>query len=420
MNTTTQPPAPQATISRMFRRPVCIGIWSCFLCACGGDDVDSGTSTSDGDSCADLYDDGSVPVFELEIDPAELAALEADCSGNVKQYRPVTFKYGTEVVPAMVRLKGNWSWRCDKKQFLVSFNETDSKGRFHGLRKIVLDAAWYDPTLLAERLGASFMKRTGAPSSCVNNAKLIVNGTYYGVYANVERLDKEYLERHFPGSESDGNLYDGGQELRTNEDVGDVSRRDALFAAAGSLDDLVRLADLEQAVAVWAGLAMLPDVDSYWAGVEINYFLYDHPTRGFLWLPYDMDMTAPTGEFDSGASSVNIGLVERYVQANPFTYENPDWGKERLLQTVLSDVGWCSQFLQQLNSALAAYDVNLMSRDLDRWARQISAAVEEDPNKPFATSDHAAAVSTMKEFLSARRAYVESWLATAQCPVTDW
>ena len=44
-----------------------------------------------------------------------------------------------------------------------------------------------------------------------NNAKVTVNGQYYGVYTNVERLDKEYLQRNF--IEDDGNLYQGGAEL---------------------------------------------------------------------------------------------------------------------------------------------------------------------------------------------------------------
>ncbi len=147
--------------------------------------------------CSDVYDDDVLPTFGLEFTPQELEGLEQDCASNTKQYRPVTLEYGAERVPAMVRLKGNWSWRCDKMQFVISFNETDSKGRFHGLRKLVLDAAWYDPTLVGERLGASFLKRMGVTASCVNNAKLYINGDYYGVYSNVERLDKEYLDRRF-------------------------------------------------------------------------------------------------------------------------------------------------------------------------------------------------------------------------------
>lgn len=385
-----------------------------------GCDKEEPPAASDAKGCSDLYASDTLPTFEFELEQDQLEGLQADCASNTKQYRPVTFKFGSEVVPAMVRLKGNWSWRCDKMQFVVSFNEQDSKGRFHGLRKLVLDAAWYNPTLLAERLGASFLNRASTPSSCVNNAKLYINGAYYGVYANVERLDKEYLQRHFDGSEADGNLYDGGQELRTNEETADVSRRDALFAGAGSLDTIESMVDLDQALQVWAALATLPDVDSYWAGVDINYFLYDHPTRGFLWLPYDMDMTAPTGEFDPGSSSVDVGLVSRYVQADPFTYENPDWGKEELFRTVLSDEGWCNRFLHHLDAAMVAYDVAALQANLDRWGDQIAEAVAEDPHKHFTTADHENALDTMKQFLSARREFLQEWRATAQCPVREW
>lgn len=398
-----------------------LGLVGLVLAACGGQEASGAGSTIGwAKGCSELYADDLLPEFALEFEAGELEALEQDCQSNTQQYRPVTFKYGSESVPAMARLKGNWSWRCDKKQFVISFNEVDSKARFHGLRKIVLDAAWYDPTLLSERLGMTFLHRHGVPSSCVNNARLSINGEYYGVYSNVERLDKEYLQRHFPGDAADGNLYEGGQELHTNEEEGDVSRRDALFAAVDSVDELSQLADLDEAVKVWAGLALLPDVDSYWAGVEINYFLYDHPQHGFFWLPYDMDMTAPTGEFDSGSSSVAVGFVDRYIEADPFTYENPDWSKEPLFETVLSSQAWCERFLRYLEGALKAYDVELMQRDLDRWKGQIAAALEADPQRPFSFETHSQAIETMKEFLVRRRQFVSRWLQTAECPARGW
>lgn len=387
------------------------------LGGCGGTDPEESAAAFP-KPCSDIYAADLLPAFELEMAQVELAALERDCENRVKQYRPATFKYGDETAEVMVRLKGNWSWRCDKKQFVISFNEVDAKARFHGLRKLMLDAAWYEPTLFAERLGFDFLTRLGTHSSCVNNATLKVNGENYGLYSNVERLDKEYLQRHFSGSDADGNLYDGGEELETNEELGDVSRRDRLFSVSGSLDEIEQMSDLDQAIGVWAGLAMLPDIDSYWAGVEINYFLYDHPQRGFLWLPYDMDMTAPTGEFDDRSSSVELGLVERYVRADPFTYENPDWSKEQLFQTVLRDEARCSQFLAHLKDALQVYDVARMQGQLDEWARQVAGALAEDPN--LAPSEHAAAVATMKAFMVARREFVEAWLQTAACPVTAW
>lgn len=370
-------------------------------------------------ACSDIYDPNLLPEFGLDIAADQLALMEADCQDEIKQFRPAVFKYGSETVNAMVRLKGNWSFRCEKKQFLISFNETDSNGRFHGLRKIVLDAPWYDPTLLAERLGFSFMRRHGVPWSCVNNAKLRINGAYYGVYANVERVDKEYLQRHFPDAEADGNLYDGGVELRTNEAVNDVSRRDALMAAT-DVAGIDALADLDEVVKVWAGSAVLPDPDSYWAGVEINWYLYDHPSRGFLWFPYDMDLMMRQGTTNESTSTVEIGLVQDFVQASPFTYQNPDWGRETLYRTVLSDLHWCTRFLEELRHARAAYDVSSMSTELDTWAAQIADAVAQDPHKPFTNQNHQAALANLKAFMAARVAFIDGWLVSATCPVTRW
>ena len=355
-------------------------------------------------ACADIYDDGAVPTFELEIAPNELTAMQGDCEAKRKQYRPATFRYGSETRSVMVRLKGNWSWRCEKYQFLISFNEVDSKARFHGLRKIVLDAPWYDPTLLNERMAFSFVKRRGLPASCVNHAKLMLNGAYYGVYSNVERIDKEYLERQFPGTEADGNLYDGGVELRTNEDVNDTRRRDQLLASRdfASID---QLSDLEQMLRVWATEAVLPNPDSYWAGVDINYFLYDHPTRGFQHLPYDMDMAA------------RVDLGESLVKADPILYENRDWGRKPLYQTVLSNEATCRRFQTEIRSALDAYDPVELSANVARWATQISKHVADDPHKPYTFEQHQQGVTGLRAFFAKRKSFVESWLKTEHCPV---
>jgi hypothetical protein len=397
-----------------------------FLSGCGEGDA-GGAGGGAGNSavsypqaCSDLYDANLVPVFELEIAADQLALMEQDCEEELKEYRPATFRFGGETASVMVRLKGNWSWRCEKKQFLISFNEVDPNGRFHGLRKIVLDAPWYDPSVVAERLGFSFMRRHGAFASCVNHAKLMLNGAYYGVYSNVERIDKEYLQRNFPDAEAEGNLYDGGEELRTNEIRNDVSRRDALFDGAGNLATVDAMVDLDQAIHVWAGSAMLPDPDSYWAGVEINWYLYDHPTRGFLWFPYDMDLTMRQGAVDPGSSSVDIGVRDEFVRADPFTYENPAWGREELYTTVLENPATCQRFLDELRRARRAYDVALMSREVDTWSAQIADAVAQDPNKPFSNQDHEEAVATIKQFMIERAAFVDTWLQSATCPVTRW
>jgi hypothetical protein len=362
-------------------------------------------------ACADIYDPEVLPTFELVFTPQEWAGVQSDCSAHVQQYRPVQFVYGGETASAMVRLKGNWSWNCEKMQFVVSFNESDTKARFHGLRKVVLDAPWYDRTMMHERLAFPLFKERGLPYSCVNNAKLMVNGQYYGLYANVERLDKEYLQRHF--EQADGNLYEGGAELETNEDTGDTSDIEALNAAA-TVEEIAALVDLDQAVAEWATEAMLPAMDNYWAGVEINYFLYHHPSRGFLYLPYDLDIS-----FGDSAHPNGDLIWPDSVSADPITYQHPQWHKEDLAKKVLSDATWCGRFVEELKLARAAYNPTELAAQVDIWDAQIGQALADDPNKTFTTEGHKEAVAQLKAFFGKRAAFVDQWLASGDhCPAT--
>lgn len=382
----------------------------------GGDDTgaeDTGEEVEEvegwPEACPDLYDPDELPTFELEFTPNEWSGVMSDCYAGAQNYRPVSFTYAGETVEAHARLKGNWSWSCDKPQFVISFNEEDSTGRFHGLRKIMLDAPWYDRTVLHERLAFPLFKQLGLPYSCVNNAKLMINGDYFGLYANIERIDEEYLERNF--EEPDGNLYQGGVELKTNESVGDTSRLTALQGAK-TVEEIAALVDLDQAVAEWAAEAMLPAMDNYWAGVEINYYLYDHPSLGFVYLPYDLDLSFGDAAYTSGEL-----VWPNAVMSDPITYEHTGWQKEALVERVLADPEWCARFVEELVLARAAFSPTAMGADVDAWEAQIGDAVAEDPNKVFRTADHLAAVASLKSFLVERAEVVDAWLAEDDhCP----
>ncbi|MFO0746278.1 MAG: CotH kinase family protein [Myxococcota bacterium] len=353
--------------------------------------------------CADLYAQTLLPTFEIEMDPGEWSGMRDDCANGVQQYRPIIFHYGSQAVDAQVRLKGNWSWSCDKMQFVVSFNEVDPQARFHGLRKLVVDAPWYDPTVLRERLAMDMLRRHGAPYSCVNNARVVVNGEFYGLYANLERMDHEYLERHF--ADDDGNLYQAGQELKTNEDNPDRSDIDAYWAAS-DVDTFAALADLPHAVTVWAGEAMLPDLDGYWAGVDINWYIYHHPTRGLLYLTYDADI------------SFAENIWPEAVHVDPILWEHPGWKREPQYRMVMSDPSWCMAFEDALRHARTAYDVPLMQAQIDTWSAQIADAITDDPHKTFSLADHDTAVDQLRVFVAERAAFVDEWLASEHCPVT--
>ncbi len=360
-------------------------------------------------SCPELYDPDVLQTFELTFSDGEWRAVQSDCQSGLQNYRPMELTWNGETVAAEARLKGNWSWSCSKPQFVISFNESDPDGRFHGLRKVMLDAPWYDRTILHERLAFPLFEKRGLPYSCANSARVVVNGEYMGLYANVERIDHEYLERHF--EDPDGNLYQGGAELKTNEDIGDIADLQAL-QSAGAVEEIEALVDLEQAIAEWATEAMVPAMDNYWAGVEINYYLYDHPTRGFVYLPYDLDLSFGDSAYTDGSL-----VWPDTLTTDPITYEHNGWRKEQLFMTVLANRAWCERYVDEVALARAAYDVDEISGQLERWSEQIAEAVADDPNKPFSTSDHEDAIADLRRFLSDRAAFVDEWLAEdGHCP----
>ncbi|MSQ04030.1 MAG: hypothetical protein EXR71_19445 [Myxococcales bacterium] len=374
-----------------------------------GDTADTDVVDSWPGSCSSLYDPDVMQTFELTFTDPEWRGVMSDCQSGIQNYRPMELSWNGETVAAEARLKGNWSWSCSKPQFVISFNEVDPDGRFHGLRKLMLDAPWYDRTILHERLAFPLFQKRGLPYSCANSARLVVNGEYLGLYTNIERIDHEYLERHFEDPE--GNLYQGGAELKTNEDVGDIS--DLVFLqSAGTVEEIEALVDLNQAIAEWATEAMVPAMDNYWAGVEINYYLYDHPTRGFVYLPYDLDLS-----FGDSAYSDGSLVWPDTLRSDPITYEHNGWRKEPLFMTVLADRAWCERYVDEVALARAAFDPEEMAEQLRVWDEQIADAVAEDPNKPFSTRDHEGAVADLRRFLSDRAEFVDEWLAEGgHCP----
>lgn len=360
-------------------------------------------------ACPDLYDADVISEFDLGFDEAEWSGMQNDCRQGAQRYRPITLTHDGETVPAHARLKGNWSWNCDKLQFIVSFNEEDPDARFKGLRKLMFDAPWYDRTLLHERLAHPMFAERGLPYSCVNNARVSVNGEYYGLYANLERIDHEYLERNF--EEFEGNLYQGGAELKTNEDVGDTSRLQALRAAV-TVDEIAELVDLDQAVAEWAMEAMIPAMDNFWAGVEINYYLYDHPSRGFVYLPYDLDLS-----FGDGAYTDGTLVWPQSLTVDPITWEHSGWQKEALVETVLADVYWCERFVDELRAAREVYDPDTLLGRVDEWSAQIEDAYAEDPHAIYSLREHQEGLALLREFIPARADFVDEWLASGDhCP----
>jgi hypothetical protein len=354
--------------------------------------------------CASVYDQDILPEYSIEIDNEELQLMMFEynnfgynTAGELKPYHPlISFEYDGEVIEdAQIRLKGNpcCSWVTGEKlQFTMRFDGIDDGGRFQGLRHIALDGPWYDVSALRERLSHSYFRDDmGLPGSCANNARLVINGEFYGLYANIEFLDEELLERNFGnGGPDEGYLYkydytEGKWECKEGGDEDDLTAFNELYSL-NSPGAIIKGFDLETYFRHVAADATTPLADNYNIG-SINFAWYQHPDRGWMLLPWDHDYA-----------------FQYYSDWDPLVHES--WGDFQDHLTILkSHPDSYNHYVDALLEAYEAYDPEQLAARIDAWSAQIRPSVDEDPWVSVTEFD--SEVGWLRDFVYARKAYLD-------------
>jgi len=236
------------------------------------------------------------------------------------------YDYGTgrdTIQDVGFRLRGNTSRYAKKKSFKISFNEYVSGRRYQGVKKINLNGQHNDPTMIREKLFYDTWKKSGMVERRTSFVRVFVNQAYYGLYTNLEEMDKDWLQRVY--GEKSGNLYKctypadlvyegtdqqtykdipsssttGGRayDLQTNEEEDDYTDLVEFITALNQPVDVAFATMIAQKVNVDGLLkAFALDVasgnwDDYMYNKN-NYFLYHNSGTGkFEFITYDADNT---------------------------------------------------------------------------------------------------------------------------------
>jgi spore coat protein CotH len=372
----------------------------------------------DDEGCPGIYAQDILPTFELTVDPEiweqlrwewDNGAEQEDSGEDHNPYHPLTeFRYGEVVInDAEIRLKGNTTYWDpeDKMQFQIGFHRNDDHGHFLGQRRLAFDAATANIHMLRDRLSLAIMRDMGIDAPCANNARLVVNGEYYGLFTNLEKLDEIFLERVF--DDPTGDLWDRHSwELKTNEKSSNDSRLLALIEAE-TIEELETYLDVEQALQVFAAEAIIPNGDGPWAG-GLNFFLYDDPLRNkFVLLPWDLDgglerfNDPPDGEFPSNP--------------DPVVWEKEKTHGRPLYEFALADPEWFAYYIDSLDQQFeSGYAVAKLHARIDTWTAQIQEAVFADTNKWYSDEEYLAEVQDLHDHVQSRHEFMVEWLSCWQ------
>lgn len=263
-----------------------------------------------------FYDPAVVQAMHLEIAPEDLERLHRALPQRISV--PGVFRWGDQTLgPVGIRFRGNSSsmpHASHKRSFLVAFAEYRPGLRFLGLRHVALDNGVQFGGLFSEPLITEALRGVGVKASRCNHARVYLNGRPAGVYVNVERIDRSFLERRFPSADgplfkvdeggpgadfrylgSDPTLYrkaferKGGDPTRAFADLIEFIR--AVDTPTATLEDLEARLDVEAFLKTTAVLLLAGAFDQYTGWGPHNYYLYRNPADGrWTYLPWDLDV----------------------------------------------------------------------------------------------------------------------------------
>jgi hypothetical protein len=321
-----------------------------------------------------VYDDNRIVDFYLTFPPGQWEVLlKGGPPEDDSRWARCSFTFEGATIPeARCRRKGDPAgWRDElKPQIIVRFNFDNKQARFRGLRRLNLESYVGTDAPIRDRLGMWVMRESGVDAPRANHARVFKDGQLLGLYQNIEALDKEFLEDHF-GPESGGNLWDSGIELKTNEETPDATRLETLKSvverepASGDHTQFYKwlptVLDVDQVVLELAAETALTADDNFGNGAY-NFYYYEHPRRGFLVLPWDLDTI-----YNAEATSDMYG----------FSDENTP---NRLRQLMNQNNDWRARFIDRL-VFIRDKVLPRLPAETDRVCNQIAAAYAADPNK---------------------------------------
>ena len=345
-----------------------------------------------------FYDPESVQTIHLEIKSEDLDRLQRALPKRSSV--PGTFRWNDQTRQNVgVRYKGNSSSNLDwphKRGFLIAFSEFEKGQRFLGLRHVALDNGVQFGSLFSERLITDVLRGVGVNASRCNFARVDLNGKPMGVYVNVERIDKAFLQRHFgtdrgvlfkvdeggPGADlgflgDDPTLYRRTFELHAGDEADAYPELLDFIRASndpsGSESELRRNLDVEAFVRTAAVMLLAGAFDQYTGWGPHNYYLYRNPAdERWTYIPWDLDVGFADHAF--GRVPVLDGWHAAWPAPVP---ERP------LMERLISQPNLLRQYREQAGAILETwFRPEILIPKLRALHEQIRADLAEDPFPP--------------------------------------
>lgn len=370
-------------------------------------------------SADDVFNSDVLHDVQLRVNSRDWDTLRRDF--QLDTYYPATLTWaGSTVRDVAIRSRGFGSRNGAKPGLEIEFDRYRDGQRFAGLRSMILDNHWQDPSMMRERISMLFYRRLGWPAPREAYARLWVNDEYVGLYSMVEDVNEEFLEHHFgvgPDAIAQrGYLYEYrwtfnytfehlGAKLDKYEEIFNPKIKDhrSMAELFGPIEDMIRTVN-DTAGDFTRRAGEVVDLDAVMTFLAIDNYLAD--SDGFL------------GDFGVNNFYVvrlNGARIDRFVPWDKDNAMNWDPGHpilQRFDQNVLArkavaESGLRAHLLSEFLRSADAAD-GWMEAEINRQFDRIRDAAFADPVKPFSNGEMADAIEHLRRFARQRPAAVRA------------
>jgi CotH kinase protein/Lamin Tail Domain len=264
-----------------------------------------------------FYDDTKVETIYLDFaQPDYLTQLT-----NSNTYTTATLRYKDKTLQQVgVQYRGFSSRGGPKPSLDIDLEWMIDGQDLNGYDQLKLNSAAEDPSAMREVIYAN-LARKNIPIAKGSFVKLVINGKNYGIYSNIQKLDKSHVKEWFLDKDAtrwraegtnkgqngfglgvstlndlgpDGSSYEAAYDLKFSalvdpwQDLANAAHTLGVISPEFLAEELGKYMDIDATLWYLATENLFLDDDSYWSKGGMDYYIYfDIATQRIVPIEYD-------------------------------------------------------------------------------------------------------------------------------------
>jgi len=297
-----------------------------------------------------------------------------------------------------------------KNPFNIKLDYIINDQEHQGFNKIKLSNVIHDPSFLREALSYQIARKY-IPSSKANFANLYINDTLWGVYSNVEAVNKDFLSKHYQsrnnsffkcnpssldlfGENSNLSLSPGNDSLdyeafySIKSDYGWGKLYQLIDTLNNYPFSINKILNVDRTLWMHAFNYSLVNLDSY-IGYAQNYYLYEDNSGRFNPILWDLNMSFGSFRLTDASSYFSGMNISQAKTLDPLSHlYNVSVFPRPLMRNIFNDNRFRKMYMAHLKTIMEENFSNLSYLDSANKMHQIiDQSVNLDSNKFYSYLD---------------------------------